>query len=126
MPVCIIEGVKVSVIAAQAFTLAWTHTVEKTDWEEDWRLKPATSMLELETARIKGSGAGMEPPDDARLVNGWWQYQPRSVQLRELHLANNGGEAGAWRICVQGACRALPSGPGTPSEYVIGPCPTPP
>lgn len=126
MAVCLIQGVKVSVIAAQAFTLAWTHTVEKTDWEEDWRLLPADNVLSLETARIKGSGAGMEPAEDARLVNGWWQYHPKGRQLRELHLANNGGAAGAWRICTHGTCRALSSGPGSPAEYVIQPCAAPP
>lgn len=126
MPVCLIEGLKVSMIAAQAFTLAWTHTVEKTGWEEDWRLQPATGMLVLQTARIKGSGAGMEPPDDARLVNGWWQYHPKDIRLREMHLANSGGQAGAWRICAQGACRALPSGPGSAAEYEIRPCDAPP
>ncbi len=124
MPVCLIEGTKIAVIAAQAFTLSWTHTVEKTGWEEDWRL--TDNLLVLETARIKGSGAGMEPPDDARLVGGWWQYHPEHRQLKELRLANNGGAAGAWRICVQGRCRALPSAPGSASEYVIRPCAHPP
>jgi hypothetical protein len=33
--------------------------------------------LELVQARVKGSGAGMEPPPEARLVDGWFQWQPR-------------------------------------------------
>lgn len=113
-------------IAAQTFTLAWTHSVEKTGWEEDWRLVSGENVLELETARIKGSGAGMEPPDDARLVGGWWQYHPRDRRLHELRLANNGGAAGAWRICSDGSCRELPSSPGSAAEYVIRPCPPAP
>lgn len=122
MPVCLLEGTKVVVIAAHAFTLAWTHTVEKTGWEEDWRLQPDDNVLVLETARIKGSGAGMEPPDDARLVGGWWQYHPKDRRLEELRLANFGGAAGAWRICADGACRELPSTTGSAAEYLIQPC----
>lgn len=141
MPICLISGGKLTVIAAQAFTLAWTHTVEKTAWEEDWRLLPGESVLQLETARIKGSGAGMEPPDDARLIAGWWQYHPKNRRLRELRIANYGGAAGAWRICVDGTCRQLPSAPEgvagddtgadtgasaradeSVDEYIIAPC----
>lgn len=120
MPICLAQGAKLAVIAAQAFTLSWTHTVEKTGWEEDWRLD--NGKLILHTARIKGSGAGMEPPDDARLIDGWWQYHPRGVHLNEVRLANHGGVAGAWHICVAGDCRALPAGPDSPPEYVIKPC----
>ncbi len=38
-----------------AFTLAWTHTIEKIRWEEDYRVTP--SGLLLGEARIKGTGA---------------------------------------------------------------------
>ena len=120
MPICLLHGAKLTVIAAQAFTLAWTHTVEKTAWEEDWRLSGAD--LILETARIKGSGAGMEPPDDARLVDGWWQYHPAGLRIPEIRLANHGGTAGAWRICTAGECRALPSGNDSPDQFIIKPC----
>lgn len=126
MPVCLIEGAKLTVIATQAFTLAWTHTVEKTGWEEDWRLDTTVNALVVETARIKGSGAGMEPPDDARLIDGWWQYHPKNRRLHELRLANHGGVAGAWHICADGTCRDLPGGPGSAFEYRIRPCPPTP
>lgn len=121
MPICLLQGAKLTVIAAHAFTLAWTHTVERTGWQEDWRLEDG--RLVLETARIKGSGAGMEPPDDARLVDGWWQYHPANVRLSEIHLANHGGVAGAWRICTDGTCTALPADEASPGEYIIEPCP---
>ncbi|MEZ5450817.1 MAG: DUF1850 domain-containing protein [Thiolinea sp.] len=32
--------------------------------------------LQLLQARVKGSGAGMEPGDDAVLKDGWWVWQP--------------------------------------------------
>ena len=121
MPVCLVTGAKLTVIALNAFTLAWTHTVEKTGWEEDWRL--AGDRMVLHTARIKGSGAGMEPPDNARLIDGWWQYHPKDLSVPEIRLANHGGVAGAWRICVEAACSALNSGPDSPPEYLITPCP---
>jgi hypothetical protein len=87
-----------------AFTLVWTHSVEKTDWQEDWRLTPLG--LELVQARIKGSGAGMEPPPEASLVDGWFQWAPKRALLPELVLANSGA-AGEWRLCSAGNCRTL-------------------
>ena len=51
-----------------AMTLAWTHSVEKTLWEEDWR--SGQYGLELAQTRVRGCGAGMEPAPDARLVDG--------------------------------------------------------
>lgn len=127
MPVCLIEGAKLTVIAAEAFTLAWTHTVEKTGWEEDWR-KDGTSLVLME-ARIKGSGAGMEPPEDARLVDGWWRYRPPELRVPELRLANHGGPAGRWRICT-GATSCTEIGAAEPGTLLViancsGPIPQP-
>jgi len=33
-------------------------------------------------ARVKGFGAGMEPPAGARLVDGWFQWRPARRKLR--------------------------------------------
>ncbi|MFX6230366.1 DUF1850 domain-containing protein, partial [Acinetobacter baumannii] len=27
-------------LAVAAFTLSWTHSVEKVEWQEDWRVTP--------------------------------------------------------------------------------------
>ncbi len=91
-------------LALAGFTLAWTHSVEKTAWQEDWLVTP--DGLQLVQARLKGSGAGMEPPPEARLVEGWFQWQPQRVPLSQVVLANSGA-AGEWRICAQGQCRTL-------------------
>jgi hypothetical protein len=91
-------------LSMAAFTLAWTHSVEKTDWQEDWRITP--KGLELVQARVKGFGAGMEPPADARLVDGWFQWQPRRAPMPEVVLGNSGA-AGEWRLCNDGSCRTL-------------------
>jgi hypothetical protein len=72
--------------------------------QEDWRLTP--QGLELVQARVKGSGAGMEPPAEARLVDGWFQWRPARVPMPELVLGNSGA-AGEWRLCSDGSCRTL-------------------
>jgi hypothetical protein len=42
------------------------HSVEKVEWQEDWRI--IISKLKIVDARVKGSGAGMEPPADSKLI----------------------------------------------------------
>ena len=65
---CLASAGLVKALSIATFTLAWTHSIEKTDWQEDWRVTP--EGLVLTQARVKGSGAGMEPPPGARLING--------------------------------------------------------
>ncbi len=104
MSLCIIAGGAVKSLTVMAFTLAWTHSVEKTRWEEDWRVTPAG--LELVEARVKGSGAGMEPPPEARLANGWWAWRPNRPPLTEIVL-HDSGAAGVWDLCHDGTCQPL-------------------
>jgi hypothetical protein len=87
-----------------AFTLAWTHSIEKIPWEEDWRVTQAG--LVLEQARVRGSGAGMEPPPDARLEGGFWRWTPRVPPRPEVVLRRSGFTAD-WRLCADGLCRAM-------------------
>jgi hypothetical protein len=101
---CLTSAGVVKSLSVAAFTLAWTHSIEKTDWQEDWRVTP--SGLQLVQARVKGSGAGMEPPPEARLVDGWFQWQPARGPMPELVLGNSGA-AGEWRLCSDGGCRTL-------------------
>jgi hypothetical protein len=101
---CLVSLDVVKTLSFAAFTLAWTHSIEKVEWQEDWRVTPAG--LELVQARVKGSGAGMEPPPDARLVNGWFQWQPKRKAMPEVVLGNSGA-AGEWRLCADGQCRTL-------------------
>jgi hypothetical protein len=95
MSLCVLAGAKTTVLALSAFTLSWTHSVEKIEWQEDWRVTPAG--LEIVEARVKGSGAGMEPPEDAVLRDGWWHYRPVIGPLPELVLARSDA-AGNWTI----------------------------
>jgi len=104
LSLCLASAGVVKTLSVAAFTLAWTHSIEKTEWQEDWRVTP--HGLELVQARVKGSGAGMEPAPDARLVDGWFQWQPKRAAMPEVVLANSGA-AGEWRLCSHGHCKTL-------------------
>ena len=101
LSLCLASAGSVKALALAAFTLAWTHSVEKIEWQEDWRVTP--QGLQLVSARVKGSSAGMEPPPEARLSDGWFQWQVARAPLPEVLLGNSGA-AGEWRVCA----RALP------------------
>ena len=104
MSLCLASAGVVKTLSIAAFTLVWTHSIEKTDWQEDWLV--TRGGLELTQARVKGSGAGMEPPPEARLVDGWFQWRPQRAPMPELALGNSGA-AGEWRLCTDGKCRTL-------------------
>ena len=104
--ICLIAGSVTAPLLAGAFTLAWTHSVERTLWEEDWRQGP--KGLEIVEARVRGSGAGMEPPPEARLVGGAWAWRPQVPAQREVVLRRSGATAD-WRICIGGQCRPMES-----------------
>ncbi|NDW04682.1 DUF1850 domain-containing protein [Jiella pacifica] len=120
--ICILSAGKTMAIAASAFTLSWTHSVEKTRWEEHWTAGP--DGLTVTQGRIEGSGAGMEPPDDARLEGGAYVYELKRVPVPELALAASGATGGGWRLCAKGSpCLELGRDPGPP--VVIRWCPAP-
>ena len=78
-------------VATERFTLAWTHSIEKVRWEEDYAVvatpgRAAPPELRALSARVKGSGAGMEPPPDAVLKDGWYSYTPTQRAPGELRL----------------------------------------
>ena len=104
LSLCLASAGVIKTLALAAFTLAWTHSIENTEWQEDWRV--TAQGLELVLARVKGSGAGMEPAPDARLVDGWFQWQPKRAPMPEVVLANSGA-AGEWRLCSDGHCETL-------------------
>ena len=104
MPVCLAAAGAVTVLAAQAFTLAWTHSIEKIRWEEDWRVEGAS--LRLVEARIRGSGAGMEPPAGSLFAHGVWHYDPHLPPLAELRLTLSPYTAG-YTLCEGSECRPL-------------------
>ena len=104
LSLCLASAGIVKTLALASFTLAWTHSIEKIEWQETWRVTP--HGLELVQARVKGSGAGMEPPPAARLVDGWFQWKPARPPMPEVVLGNSAA-AGEWRLCHDGNCRTL-------------------
>lgn len=122
MPLCLSAGLLATTLAAESFTLAWTHSIEKIRWEEDWRIE--NGRLAPVEARIRGTGAGMEMPDGAVLQDGVWRYAPRHPPLTHLLLRHSPYVA-AHTLCAGGACRPLPDWlPGLPQDAVVelAPC----
>ena len=105
MSLCLLAGTKAVTLAVTAFTLSWTHSVEKISWQENWQVAPAG--LELVEARVKGSGAGMEPGENALLVDGWWVWSPKLPAQREVNLAASGATGSGWTLCANGECLEL-------------------
>jgi hypothetical protein len=102
--ICLTAGLIVAFLPLAEFTLAWTHSIEKIRWEEDYRVQG--ERLVLEEARIRGSGAGMEPPADAKFKNGIWHYQPHLLPLERLNLSHSPYTTG-YEICSTSGCQAL-------------------
>jgi hypothetical protein len=115
---CILAAGGLVKLAVVGFTLGWTHSVERVAWQETWAVGPAG--LELVEARVRGSGAGMEPPEGARLDDGWWVYHPELPPQRVLRLAASGATAGGWTLCAGGVCRELGTEPGM--AVTLSPC----
>lgn len=120
MGACVLAGTLHVFLAANAFTLAWTHSIEKVRWEEDYRVEG--QVLVLESARIRGSAAGMEPPADAVLRNGAWHYTPANARFPQLTLTNS-SFGGPYEICIDGKCQPLAfSTTSTNEPTIIKPC----
>lgn len=95
----------VHVFPGQRLTLAWTHSVEHVRWEEDYAIRG--KALAIEAARVRSSGAGMEPPPEARFQGGWWHYVPSLPPLDKVVLANSRHVAGYTVCWPGGGCRPL-------------------
>jgi hypothetical protein len=99
-------------VPGERFTLAWTHSIERTRWEEDYAVvvDPGTAqgvLLRAVAARIRGSGAGMEPPPDAVLRDGWYHYVPAELEPALLRLSRS-GFVPDYELCVgSAACQPL-------------------
>jgi hypothetical protein len=109
---CIFGAGKAVSLAVAAFTLSWTHSVERTRWEEDWQVGPAG--LKIVEARVQGSGAGMEPPPGARLEQGWWRWSPELPPIPSLVLAASGATGEGWRLCGGQECLEVGVEAGVP------------
>jgi hypothetical protein len=128
MSICLSVGAVIVSIAAQQFTLSWTHSVERIIWQEDWRVMDQT--LSLVEARVRGSGAGMEVHEGAVLKEGVWHYfASRDVPALNLTISPFGRDE--YQVCLPvSGCEAIPNilnrfdlKPTEPSYVVkVAPC----
>lgn len=100
MSVCVfIAGKSAACLAGLLFSLSWTHSIEKTQWIEHWRIQD--KLLVLQETFVKGSGAGVDPAPNAVLDDGWYRWKPlQSVELSSLSLANSELTPDNWTICA--------------------------
>lgn len=101
---CLAAGALHITLPIQQFTLRWQHSIEKIEWAEDWEV--ADGWLHLSQARIRGSGAGMEPPDGATLFDGVWHYGLTDPWRREVVLARS-EFVPDYELCIAQQCRRL-------------------
>lgn len=101
---CMGAGAVSAVLAVQSFTLAWMHSIEKVRWEEDWVIEQ--NRLRPVAARIRGTGAGMEPPPDAVFRDGAWHYRPLVGSMERVNLAHSPYTSG-YELCLANGCRPL-------------------
>lgn len=125
--VCLAAGKLLAALPIASFTLAWTHSIEKTRWEEDWQIRDR--QLTISEARIKGAGAGMEPPLGAILKNGVWHYRPadRADRAGPVVLAHSPYAAG-YELCDRNRCQPLAEllpGIGDHASIELSVCPEP-
>ena len=119
MSLCVV-GAKTLVLAASAFTLSWTHSVEKTLWVERWRVE--NGGLRIVEASVEGSGAGMEPGEGARFDGRFWRWKPDLPLLPELLLRRSDAVPQGWRLCTGGKCRAIADRAETADVVAVRPC----
>ncbi len=114
--ICLIAGLLLAPLG-DAVTLRWTHSIQKTVWEEDYRLNEGA--LELTEARVRGTGAGMEPPPDAILKDGSWHYRPDLPALPRVTLRHS-PHVPPYILCTATRCQTVDAWlPGLPEDTVI-------
>ena len=116
---CLLAGMLTIALSGPDFRLEWTHSIEHQIWREEWRIED--DRLVLTGAAIKGSGAGMEPGPDARIVDGWLVWIPNLPPQERLVLAASGATGGGWRICDDTICHEI--GVARAQPIILRPCP---
>ena len=120
--ICLVAGLLIAQFGND-ITLRWTHSIQKTVWEEDYRREG--NALRLSEARVRGTGAGMEPPPDAMLKDGVWHYVPKLPPLPEVILTHS-PHVPAYVVCSGGQCKPVDAWlPGLPENgtLILIPCP---
>lgn len=114
--ICLVAGLLVAPLG-EAVTLQWTHSIQKTLWAEDYRLQG--DRLQLNSARVQGTGAGMEPPPDAIYRDGAWHYTPVLPLLPAVTLRHS-PYVEPYIVCTGVDCRPLPDWlPGLAADTTV-------
>ena len=120
MSLCILAGAGLVRLAVAGFTLSWTHSIEKTRWEEDWQVRG--DRLALVEARIESMGAGMEPGEGAKFDGTWWRWTPQVSPLPEVLLRRSDAVPQGWGLCAGGQCRRIGAAGETADGVVLSAC----
>lgn len=110
----------------ERFTLRWLHSVEKIPWEEHWSVTP--QGLRLGRVRIEGTGAGMEPPPDARVINGGIEYSAADRPPVDRLILPDSDFTGPITLCREDATGCQPlrdlihRSADDPRPLVVSPC----
>jgi len=117
MSLCIAASGKLIALAATAFSLSWTHSVEKTTWTESWITEG--DALRVVGASVEGSGAGIGLPDNAVLRDGRWVYAPQLAPVETIILAASGATVSPWTLCTSDTCIDLGSKAADPTRIWV-------
>ena len=115
--ICLVAAGSVVHLGVASFTLAWTHSVEKIRWEEDFRATPAG--LAVVEDRLQGTGAGMEPPPDATFDGQWWHYRAKIGPQPQVVLRRSRATVGDWQVCIDGKCKPMGDYVGEKADPVV-------
>lgn len=118
--ICLVAGLPMLLVAqfGDDITLRWTHSIQKVAWEEDYRREE--NALRLVEARVRGTGAGMEPPAEAVLKDdGAWHYTPSLPPLPRVVLRHS-PYVPPYTVCAAGTCQPITAWlPGLPEDALI-------
>lgn len=125
MMLCIAASGKIIALAATAFSLSWTHSVERTLWQEQWVV--TDGRLQVVEGTVQGSGAGIYLPENARRTEQGWTYTPALAPLASLSLAASGTTPSNWTLCTASQCLELgPDAEGSITLWAGTQCSEPP
>lgn len=114
--ICLVAGLLIAQFGDE-ITLRWTHSIQKIAWEEDYHR--AGNALRLIEARVRGTGAGMEPPAEAVLKEGAWRYTPKLPPLPGIALTHS-PHVPAYVVCNSGQCQPVDVWlPGLPDHAIM-------
>jgi len=114
--ICLVAGLLMAQFGNE-ITLRWSHSVQQSVWEEDWHAE--AGWLRLVQARVRGTGAGMEPPPDAVFRQGAWYYSPALPLLPRVQLRHS-PYVPAYEVCAAGHCRPMDVWlQGLPAEAIV-------